>query len=389
GNEAGRIIYDGELMIASPSQGLVAKNQRFRFEKVQMAIVEFEELSAIEVQPNFDVYEKEQELLGALTLGLYDYLRKSHSKGFVLSLSGGADSSICAVMVAEMIKKGINTFGLKGFLESLGIDDLEINEENVIEKLFTCVYQWSKNSSWDTFESAQALAQDIKAKFFSWRIDKEVASFTDNIEVSLQRKLKWQTDDIALQNIQARARSPIVWMLANINRALLITTSNRSEGDVGYATMDGDTSGSIAPIAGLDKDFIRKWLVWAEQELGYVSLEHVNQLAPSAELRPQEMTQTDETDLMPYHVLLEIEKMAIREWKSPKEVFELLKSKNLCNEEQLKTYIKKFFKLWSFNQWKRERLAPSFLLDDFNVDPRTWCRFPILSGGFEDELKML
>lgn len=55
----------------------------------------------------------------------------------------------------------------------------------------------------------------------------------------------------------------------------------------------------------------------------------------------------------------------------------------------LKGYIIKFFRLWAANQWKRERLAPSFHLDDLNVDPRSWCRFPILSSGFEEELKEL
>jgi NAD+ synthase (glutamine-hydrolysing) len=55
----------------------------------------------------------------------------------------------------------------------------------------------------------------------------------------------------------------------------------------------------------------------------------------------------------------------------------------------LKRHITRFFRLWSANQWKRERLAPAFHLDDLNVDPRTWCRFPILSSAFTDELKQL
>jgi NAD+ synthase (glutamine-hydrolysing) len=71
------------------------------------------------------------------------------------------------------------------------------------------------------------------------------------------------------------------------------------------------------------------------------------------------------------------------------EVYKILKPLNLEKEELLKEHIKKFFRLWSRNQWKRERLAPSFHLDDFNVDPRSWCRFPILNGGFENELKLL
>ena len=51
--------------------------------------------------------------------------------------------------------------------------------------------------------------------------------------------------------------------------------------------------------------------------------------------------------------------------------------------------VKRFFRLWSRNQWKRERYAPSFHLDDKNLDPKTWCRFPILSSGFEEELEQL
>ena len=70
--------------------------------------------------------------------------------------------------------------------------------------------------------------------------------------------LEQKTDDIALQNIQARVRSPGIWMIANIRNALLLSTSNRSEAAVGYATMDGDTSGGLAPIAGIDKAFSRR-----------------------------------------------------------------------------------------------------------------------------------
>ncbi len=178
-------------------------------------------------------------------------------------------------------------------------------------------------------------------------------------------------------------------MLANINNALLLSTSNRSEGDVGYATMDGDTSGSISPIAAVDKYFILSWLSWAEKNLDHPGLRKVNSLQPTAELRPQERTQTDEKDLMPYAVILEIEKLAIRDRRSPMDVFLILSEELELEPDILKGYIKKFFRLWSRNQWKRERLAPSFHLDEFNVDPKTWYRFPILSGGFAEELAQL
>jgi NAD+ synthase (glutamine-hydrolysing) len=151
--------------------------------------------------------------------------------------------------------------------------------------------------------------------------------------------------------------------------------------------MDGDTSGSFAPIAGLSKTFIIQWLRWAEKALDQRGLALVNNLQPTAELRPLEKQQTDEQDLMPYTVLVEIERHGILFRKSPLEVYHAMKGAH--ESKQLKIYIRKFFRLWAANQWKRERLAPSLHLDDLNVDPRTWCRFPILSSGFLEELEQL
>jgi NAD+ synthase (glutamine-hydrolysing) len=153
--------------------------------------------------------------------------------------------------------------------------------------------------------------------------------------------------------------------------------------------MDGDTSGSISPIAAVDKHFVLHWLQWAEINLDRPGLKAVNSLTPTAELRPIERTQTDEKDLMPYSVIVEIERLAIRDRRSPMDVFFLLKDELGLEESLLKEYIKKFFRLWSRNQWKRERLAPSFHLDEFNVDPKTWYRFPILSAGYQEELEQL
>jgi len=206
------------------------------------------------------------------------------------------------------------------------------------------------------------------------------------------RELDWKTDDLALQNIQARARAPGVWMLANIQGALLLATSNRSEAAVGYATMDGDTSGGLSPIAGIDKAFIRRWLRWCEKTgpdgIGPLpELAAVNDQAPTAELRPASAKQTDEDDLMPYELLDAIERAAIRDKLSPSEILLVTEVEfSQYSGPQLALWIERFFRLWSRNQWKRERYAPSFHLDDENLDPKTWCRFPILSGGYEREL---
>jgi len=184
-------------------------------------------------------------------------------------------------------------------------------------------------------------------------------------------------------------------MLANMRGALLLSTSNRSEAAVGYATMDGDTCGGLSPIAGIDKAFLRHWLCWLETQ-GPVgmqpipALHAVNAQTPTAELRPKGSDQTDEGDLMPYPVLDVIERLAIGDKLPPADCLEILQTEfSEHDQETLRAWVKRFFQLWSRNQWKRERYAPSFHVDDKNLDPKTWCRFPILSGGFERELSEL
>ena len=391
GNEAGRMIFDGDIILAGKGR-LIQRNKRLSFQTSNLITADIDFQSGdINVEPLNEWFSSQnEEFTAAASLALFDYLRKSRSQGFVLSLSGGADSSTCAVLVAEMVQRGIDQLGQEQFIDKLGLNDLAKIEEakGIVNNLLSTAYQGTKNSSKETLSSAKELADSIGAKFHHWNIDDQVSLYTREVESALGRRLTWEKDDITLQNIQARARSPIIWMMANINNALLLTTSNRSEGDVGYSTMDGDTSGSLAPIAAIDKPFVLQWLKWAEEELDYTGLKKVNQLQPSAELRPADQSQTDEDDLMPYERLLMIERLAIKLKKSPKQIYKTLSTEDI-DQSLLKTHIKKFFRLWARNQWKRERTAPSFHFDDFNIDPRSWMRFPILSSGFEEELKEL
>lgn len=93
---------------------------------------------------------------------------------------------------------------------------------------------------------------------------------------------------------------------------------------------------------------------------------------------------------MPYDLLDFIERAAIRDKRSPRTVHRLLRERfPSYTAPQLLLWVERFFRLFARNQWKRERYAPSFHVDDENLDPKTWCRFPILSGGFERELREL
>ncbi len=440
GNEAGRIIYDGDTFIACAGK-MVAAGPRFSFAdhtlttaiidldiarmhrrrnhdrrhgpcrildlheaadvirdmlNIKVVRADFVFPDLMRTAPTVEVedrkYTKANEFSKALYLGLFDYMRKSKSHGFVISLSGGADSAAVAALACGSIAAPMEELGPKGLRQKLSyLPDIEgLSESELTKRLLTCVYQGTRNSSKKTYELAEQIAKECDATFYNFSVDELVEKYTQLISGALGRELTWEQDDVALQNIQARVRAPSVWMLANINNALLLSTSNRSEAAVGYATMDGDTSGGLAPIAGIDKAFLLEWLGEMACHSEIRSLGALLETEPSAELRPLAQHQTDEDDLMPYPILDEIEKAAIRDKRTPKEVWVILRAKHPeIRGRDLAGYIWKFFTLWSRNQWKRERYAPSFHLDDENLDPKTWCRWPILSGGFKKELQDL
>jgi len=432
GNEAGRAVYDGGALIASGGD-MIAAGPRFRFNEIDVVAANvdveltrtrragihsmpshvaediFDRIipipgrfvhveSGLESPRELQTESKIDEFTQAIALALFDYLRKSRSWGFVISMSGGADSSACASLIRSMVERGIHDLGLAEFKTRLSyipkISDASSTDE-LMHILFAGIYQGTRNSSEVTRNAAEKVTRGVGGNYFEISVDEIVERYTTAIEQTIGRKLTWQQDDIALQNIQARTRSPSVWMLTNIRNALLLATSNRSEAAVGYATMDGDTSGGLSPIAGIDKAFLREWLrVFETQGSAGVqpiaSLRFVNAQQPTAELRPSEYEQTDEGDLMPYPLLDHIERLAIRDKLSPAEIMETLKREHSeYNAGQLTLWVRRFFTLWSRNQWKRERYAPSFHVDDKNLDPKTWCRFPILSGGFQYELNLL
>ena len=429
GNEAGRAIYDGGGLI-STGGAVVAQGRRFSYRGAVLtdAVVDIDAtrtqrtqlasraprvgddpgrvdlgFSLPEAEPaaqeeDVEAWERgehtePEEFTRAVALGLFDYMRKSRSGGFVVSLSGGADSTAVVSLLRLMVDLGVQDLGLAEFKERARLADQATTNEQVTHELLTTAYQATQNSSATTRDAARAVAKAIGACHHELDIEALNRGYVSMIESAIGRELTWDRDDIALQNIQARVRAPGVWMLANIENKLLVATSNRSEAAVGYTTMDGDTCGGISPIAGIDKAFLRRWLVWLEEHgpegVGPIeAVGVVNRLTPTAELRPQEQSQTDEDDLMPYEVLDAIEHQAIGQKRSPAEALADLGARfPQFDTARMTQWVDRFYTLWSRNQWKRERFAPSFHVDDKNLDPKTWCRFPILSGGFARELR--
>lgn len=417
GCESGRSIYDGELLFAEDGR-IVQRSERLYLNDVNLVVLDtfYEPREAhanirLKSQPrpqpqavnrtvNRQSVAPEEEFGRAASLALFDYMRKSRSRGFTLSLSGGVDSSTVAVLVWVMAYRLLHELSPEDRAAKLAyFTDLDYRvptPEALVGQLLTTVYQATRNSGDITSNAASQLAEGIGARHLAWNVDDLVEDYKRHVSDAIGRELTWQTDDIALQNIQARVRGPGVWMLANLSGSLLLSTSNRSEVAVGYATMDGDTCGGLAPIAGVEKTFLRRWLRLMEQKGLEIApalppLHAVNEQQPTAELRPPEHSQEDEKDLMPYEVLDALEEALIANRKNPCQALDDLRAEfgGQLTTQQLYQWTKKFCRMFAISQWKRERYAPAFHLDDRNLDPKTWARYPILNGAFTAELEEL
>lgn len=430
GNEAGRALYDGGCYVAVDGD-VMASTPRFSFEEVEVAsasvdlelvrrgyrrtvsapssvedpagmLVEvdfpWERAAAPVPAPPRAAWERVpdselafEEFTRVVALALFDYMRKARSRGYVISLSGGADSACCATLVAQMVSLGTRCLGAAGFAARLGLDP----GRPLMAQVLTCAYQPTENSGAVTRDAAAAVAGALGARYHVIDVQPMLSAYRAAIEAALGRPLDWERDDLTLQNLQARVRSPSIWALANESGQILVSTSNRSEAAVGYTTMDGDTSGGLAPISGVDKSFVLAWLRWMETagpagEGPIPALAAITAQRPTAELRPPGAEQRDEDDLMPYPVLDAIEELSIRDRLAPQAALDALAGRfPEAARADLIAWIRRFYALWVRNQWKRERIAPSFHLDDENLDPKTWCRYPILGGDWREELDAL
>lgn len=401
GNEAGKLLYDGEAVIAYEGE-ILASAPLFGYGEgtwVRATLAE-EDLrrsaqrnhapspvrpiplkrrnSAKPPKPTFVPSSRLVavqpsnpwlELTEALAMGLWDYLWKSRSRGFVVSLSGGLDSAACAILAHLALK-----WARERLPPDLYRKRLAYLPASFQPQVYT-FYQATAQSSPETFLRAQRLAEEVGLAFHRWDLQPLVEAYEAQVAAWLGEPLSWEKHDIARQNLQARVRVPGLWMVANLLGALLLTTSNRSELIVGYSTMDGDTAGGLAPLGGLAKADLKAWALWAAEHFGWPTLREIALAAPTAELRPE--PQTDEEDLFPYPVLNELEIAFVRQGASPAQLRAWLQEKNLPLE-----WAEKFLRFFHASQWKRERCAPAFHVDGHDVDPRSAARFPILHAPF-------
>jgi NAD+ synthase (glutamine-hydrolysing) len=378
GSDDGTHVYDGGGYILHQGH-ILALAPRFVFDR-DVVVTTSEDKPCAGFDPTLAHIKSAQQLKTAedhvqlelelaLCLALHDYTRRSGIRKLCLALSGGRDSAMVAMIAARLI-------------QYLYPDaDEETQREKVREFLLTAYLPSQASSTSATQEAAVKLAEHYGFDCHIIPIADLAHQTLQTVETTLGRQLTWETDDLTLQNVQARMRSSIIWTLANAHHAMLLTTGNQSEAAVGYTTMDGDSSGCLDPIGNIPKTLVSQWLEWARNYYNIPALDLVFAQPPSAELRPSQTHQADEKDLMPYPLLDALITWYCFERRPADALFELAKAKchAFCPDDDLLIkYIQKFLTMLPRAQWKRLRLANSFMVLPHNLSADQGYRMPCL-----------
>jgi NAD+ synthase len=220
--------------------------------------------------------ESEKTDYAACVLGLRDYVNKNGFKGIVLGLSGGIDSALCAAMAVD----------------ALGAERVR------------CVMLPYRFTSQDSLDDAAHIAKALGVRYDIVPIEQAVTG----LEAALKATFEGKARDVTEENLQARARGVILMAISNKFGLMVVTTGNKSEMSVGYATLYGDMNGGFNPIKDLYKTEVfhlsRLRNHWkpdgALGPAGEVIPENVIVKPPTAELREN---QKDQDSLPPYDVL--------------------------------------------------------------------------------------
>jgi NAD+ synthase (glutamine-hydrolysing) len=236
-----------------------------------------------------DVLEPSAEVYTALVLGTSEYVRKNGFKGAVIGLSGGIDSALVATIAAD----------------ALGRDNVR------------GIFMPSPYTSKESREDAYTLADNLGIRLTEVRIDDIFRSYLSTLE----KKFRGLPRDVTEENIQARIRGNILMAFSNKFGWLVLTTGNKSEMSVGYATLYGDMAGGFAVIKDVPKTMVYELCSWKNSNAGRVVIpEAMFSKEPSAELKPG---QKDTDSLPPYPELDRILKAYIEDDESFDEILSL------------------------------------------------------------------
>jgi NAD+ synthase (glutamine-hydrolysing) len=303
--------------------------------KIKIPALEYPERKLLKKPAIEPVLEREEEVYRALVLGTSDYVKKNGFRGVVLGLSGGIDSSVVAAIATDAIGK-----------------------ENV-----TGLFMPSKYTSQESREDAFGLAANLGITIKELPIDEILAAYISE----LSGAFKGRKEDTTEENLQARIRGNLLMAFSNKFGWLVLTTGNKSEMSVGYATLYGDMAGGFAVIKDVPKTLVYDVSKWRNSiGDGEVIPERVLWKEPTAELKPD---QKDSDTLPPYSVLDPILKAYVEDEVSFEEILKMG-----CDPEGAGKVIRMVDK----SEYKRRQAPPGIKITSraFGRDRR----FPITNG---------
>jgi len=271
------LVFDGQSLVTAPDGSVIARAAQFEEE---LLVCEVPGGGAL-AEPLSDL----DEVYGALVLGLRDYVEKNGFRHVGVALSGGIDSALVALLAADAL-----------------------GPERV-----SCVVMPSPHSSHETQQDARNIAANLGVELIEIPIGETMRDYERALGPAFSRNggggeeplprdpTRRSEPDLAAENIQARIRGNLMMALSNRHGWLVLTTGNKSEMSVGYATLYGDMAGGFAVIKDVPKTLVYRLTERRNERAGRELIPaSVLERPPSAELRPDQL---DSDSLPPYDLL--------------------------------------------------------------------------------------
>jgi NAD+ synthase (glutamine-hydrolysing) len=420
--------------------------------EIDFSLGHTEPLAATESKPITPfIHDPMEEIAYGPSAWLWDYLRRSGQRGFFLPLSGGADSSSTCALVAIMCQRAFEELkngsprSKKQTLEDIRKITKRPNYypeswQDLCSKIFCTCYMASEHSGGETEGRAKRLADQVGANHTQIAIkpitDALVSTFKDTRFLSerhdkskVRSNVSWNassSEDIALQNIQARSRMVMAYFMAQLmpwatddgeapgwGSLLVLGSANVDEALRGYYTKYDCSAADINPIGGINKRDLKAFLKWAAVNRGMSELDTVANAVPTAELRP-DMTdasgkveeQSDEKDMgMSYDELGDLgfcrkvehcgplaTFLKLRQrwshktatWTSPADNEKAItpsirvKVQPTSFDEKVAQKVKDFYFYHAINRHKMTTLTPSYHAENYSPDDNRFDLRPFL-----------
>ena len=290
----------------------------------------------------------EERMYSASVLGLRDYVNKCGFPGVVIGMSGGVDSALTAAMAVDAL-----------------------GPERVL--LVRLPAQWTSSRS---MEDAEIAADLLRARIITIPVGDAVKALEACIAVEAEVK------GVTAENLQSRARGMVLMGLSNATRLMVLSTGNKSEMTVGYATLYGDMCGGFNALKDIWKTDVFRLCRWRNTGSikgmmgpgGTVVPESILARPPSAELAPD---QTDENSLGSYEDLDTILKLVIEQGMGAAEAAR--EGSILTGHEISEEYAQRMVRMTARAEWKRRQAPPGLVLGD-NDFSKGW-RLPLVNHG--------